>query len=340
MGNGNGKVNCCQPDGRDNEIASPTAGGCPWATVRSVSVVIPVYNSGDSLPLLIERLEPVLSSFGVPYEAILVNDGSRDQSWSRICELAQSRAWMVGINLMRNYGQHNALLCGIRAATGEVIVTLDDDLQNPPEEIGRMLTELDRGFDVVYGTPLQERHGMLRDAASQITKITLQGAMGARTARQVSAFRVFRTRLRAASEHYNGPYPSIDVLLTWATTRFSAIPVQHDVRLTGTSNYTLPRLVLHAFNMITGFSTLPLRIGSLLGFLFAAFGFGVLGLVVGRYLIQGSPVQGFAFLASVTAIFSGVQLFTLGMIGEYLARMHLRMMERPPYVVGQTTRKE
>ena len=311
-----------------------------WETIQSISLVIPVYNSETTLPLLVERLEPVLVSLGVPYEAILVNDGSRDQSWPRICDLARDKSWIRGINLMRNYGQHNALLCGIRAATGEVIVTLDDDLQNPPEEIAKMLAELDRGFDVVYGTPLQQRHGILRDAASRVTKVVLQGAMGASTARQVSAFRAFRTRLRSASDQCQGPFPSIDVLLTWGTTRFSAVPVRHDERLAGSSNYTVTRLVLHTFNMVTGFSTLPLRIGSLLGFLFALFGLGVLVVVVGRYLIQGSVVQGFAFLASIIAIFSGVQLFTLGMIGEYLSRMHFRMMERPPYVVGETTRRE
>ena len=326
-------------DRRDAETAPPATGGV-MATVRSLSVVVPVYNSEASLPLLIQRLEPVLASLGIPYEVILVNDGSRDRSWEKICELARNRDWVFGINLMRNYGQHNALLCGIRAATRDVVVTIDDDLQNPPEEISKLLIQLDRGFDVVYGTPLKEQHGMLRNAASQITKITLQSAMGTRIARQVSAFRAFRTQLRAASEEYRGPFLSVDVLLTWGTTRFSAVAVRHDLRQTGASNYTLPKLIAHAFNMMTGFSTLPLQIGSLIGFAFTVFGFGVLAFVVGRYLIQGAAVEGFTFLASMIAIFSGVQLFGLGMIGEYLARMHFRMMERPTYVVRGTTRQE
>jgi undecaprenyl-phosphate 4-deoxy-4-formamido-L-arabinose transferase len=307
---------------------------------RSLSVVVPVYNSEASLPLLLARLEPALESLGVQYELILVNDGSSDRSWPQICEMARSREWIHGINLMRNYGQHNALLCGIRAASGEVIVTMDDDLQNPPEEIWTLLQELDRGFDVVYGTPMKERHGMLRNAASQVTKIALQSAMGAKIARRVSAFRAFRTRLRAASEQYHSPFLSIDVLLTWGTTRFSAVPVRHDERKAGTSNYTVGKLIAHAFNMMTGFSTLPLQIGSLVGFAFTIFGIGVLSFVVGRYLMYGSQVQGFAFLASIIAIFSGVQLFALGMIGEYLARMHFRMMERPTYVVHATTRDQ
>jgi glycosyltransferase involved in cell wall biosynthesis len=332
------KADAVAPPHQDGEGATATHRSMP--AVGSLSIVVPVYNSEPSLPVLIERLESSMGSLGIAFDAILVNDGSRDRSWETICELAHSRPWVIGINLMRNYGQHNALLCGIRAATGDVVVTMDDDLQNPPEEIPKLLAELERGFDVVYGRPQKEQHGLLRNLASQITKIVLQNAMGSETARHVSAFRAFRTRLRAASEHCNGPFQSIDVLLTWGTSRFSAVQVRHDPRQIGASNYTWPKLIAHAFNMMTGFSTLPLQIGSLAGFIFTIFGFCVLAYVVGRYLIEGSAVQGFAFLASIVAIFAGVQLFALGMIGEYLARMHFRMMERPTYVVLTTTREE
>jgi undecaprenyl-phosphate 4-deoxy-4-formamido-L-arabinose transferase len=236
---------------------------------------------------------------------------------------------------MRNYGQHNALLCGIRAARFDTIVTIDDDLQNPPEEIVRLLDKLDEGYDVVYGTPAVETHGLWRDLASRVTKIALQSTMGAETARKVSAFRAFRTVVREAFSSYRSPFVSIDVLLTWGTSRFASVVVQHDLRRVGQSNYTLRKLVTHALNMMTGFSVLPLQLASLAGFSFTLFGVGVLIYVVGRYLLQGTSVQGFPFLASVVAIFSGAQLFALGMIGEYLARMHFRMMERPPYAVRQ-----
>lgn len=308
--------------------------------VRSLSIVVPVYNSDANLPLLIDRLEVVLAGMGILYEVILVNDGSQDRSWDVICELARKRVAILGINLMRNYGQHNAVLCGIREATHEVVITMDDDLQNPPEEIGKLLARLEQGFDVVYGTPLKEQHGVLRDAASRITKIALQSAMGAETARNVSAFRAFRTSLRGAFAQYHGPYLSIDVLLTWATTRFSAVPVKHERRQIGPSNYTVRKLVAHALNMMTGFSTLPLQLASLLGFGCTVFGLGVLVFVLGRYLIHGAAVPGFAFLASIIAIFSGAQLFGLGIMGEYMARMHFRMMERPTYAIRSKTREE
>jgi undecaprenyl-phosphate 4-deoxy-4-formamido-L-arabinose transferase len=210
---------------------------------------------------------------------------------------------------------------------------MDDDLQNPPEEIAKLLSKLDEGFDVVYGTPERQQHGLLRGLASTITKRVLQNAMGADTARNISAFRAFRTRLRSAFADYGSPYVNLDVLLTWSTTRFTAVKVRHDPRAAGVSNYTLTRLLLHALNMMTGFSTWPLRLASLAGFAFTLFGIAVLIYVVGRYLVQGTPVQGFPFLASIIAIFSGAQLFALGVIGEYLARIHLRGMERPTYAV-------
>lgn len=303
---------------------------------NSISVVVPVYNSQATLPRLIERLFPVLSAAAQAYEVILINDDSRDGSWAAIEALAETYDWVRGINLMRNYGQHNALLAGIRVARYDVIVTLDDDLQNPPEEIPKLLGRLEEGFDVVYGTPHRQQHGFWRDAASTITKVALQGAMGAQTARNVSAFRAFRTRVREAFADYRSPFVSIDVLLTWGTTRFSAVDVRNDPRLVGQSNYTFRKLVTHALNMMTGFSTWPLQVASLIGFGFTLFGLLILGLVIGRYLLFGSSVPGFPFLASVVAIFSGAQLFALGIIGEYLARMHFRSMGRPSSVIRTT----
>ncbi len=305
------------------------------AQTDSISVVVPVYNSEGSLPELIARLASLLPRLSARYEVILVNDGSRDRSWEVVRRLAQEYDWVRGINLMRNYGQHNALLCGIRAAQHEVIVTMDDDLQHPPEEIPKLLDKLAEGFDVVYGTPQQEQHGFWRDLASQVTKLALQSTMGAETARNQSAFRAFRTKVRDAFANYQSPYVLIDVLLTWGTANFAAVPVRHEPRRIGVSNYTFRRLMLHALNMVTSFSAVPLELASLIGFGFTLFGLLVLAYVIGRYLIQGGSVPGFPFLASIIAIFSGAQLFALGIIGEYLARMHFRMMDRPAYVMRE-----
>lgn len=305
----------------------------------SISIVIPVYNSEKSLPILLENLSSIIFSVAEEAEVVLVNDCSRDSSWEVICSLGEKYRFVRGINLMRNFGQHNALLCGIRAAKNDIVVTMDDDLQHPPEEIPKMLEKLNEGYDVVYGFPKKEQHGFLRDLASRITKWVLQNSMGAETASRVSAFRAFRTCMRDAFASFQGPFVSIDVLLTWGTTRFAAIPVRHEPRRIGQSQYTLRKLVTHAFNMITGFSTLPLQMASVIGFVFTLFGMGVLAYVIGRYLIMGYSVPGFPFLASIIALFSGAQLFALGIIGEYLARMHFRMMDRPSYAIRSAVGK-
>jgi glycosyltransferase involved in cell wall biosynthesis len=309
-------------------------------TLPRVSVIVPVYRSATCLPLLVQELESVLAVCSSGFELILVNDASPDQSWIAIEELARKYDWVHGINLMRNVGQHNALLCGIRTAQYEIIVTIDDDLQNPPNQIPMLLKKLEEGFDVVYGTPEQEQHGLLRDLASAITKIVLQKAMGAEIARNISAFRVFRTQVREAFNDYRGPFVSIDVLLTWGTTRFGALRVRHEPRREGVSGYTLQKLILHALNMMTGFSVLPLQIASLVGFSFTVVGFLALAFVVGRYLIEGDAVPGFPFLASIIALFSGAQLFALGIIGEYLARVHFRLMDRPQYAIRSKVQNE
>src|SRR5258706_4032897 len=190
-----------------------------------LSVVIPVYNSEKILPILVDRLSAALRGEARTMELILVNDGSRDRSWDVIQSLTATHPWIRGIDLMRNCGQHNALLCGIRAAKYEVIVTMDDDLQHSPEEIAQLLARLDEGFDVVYGTPKAEQNGFLRAVASRITRLALSTAVGSDVGKNVSAFRVFRTRLREAFAEYHSPFVSIDVLLSWTTSRFGALAV-------------------------------------------------------------------------------------------------------------------
>jgi glycosyltransferase involved in cell wall biosynthesis len=303
----------------------------------SVSVVMPVYRSEASLRPLVERLLAVLQARPAEFEIILVNDGSPDRCWTLIEDLARANARILGINLIRNFGQHNALLCGIRAARYDVIVTLDADLQHPPEEIPKLLAGLTEGFDVVYGMPAGEKRTLFRRLASQMMRFIVRRALGIANASQISALRAFRAQLRDAFAEFQGPFVSIDVLLTWGTMRFTSILVRHDARTHGRSSYSLPGLFAHFFDVITGFSTLPLRLASWIGFFFTLFGIGILVYVVGRFLILGYSVPGFPFLASIIAIFAGAQLFALGIIGEYISRMHFRLMDRPAYVVRQTT---
>ncbi len=305
----------------------------------SVSIVIPVYRGERTVPSLYERLTAVAYDSKWDYEILFVEDAGPDNSWEFLSKLGQTDPRVRAIRLARNFGQHNALLCGIRAASKELIVTMDDDLQQLPEDIPKLLGRLDESCDVVYGRPLQQKHGILRNGVVALTKIMLQRVMRVSEAGQVSPFRVFRARLRGAFKYYQSPYVSVDVLLSWATSRFASIETTHQPRKEGSSSYNFEKLVNYAVNIMTGFSSWPLRLASIIGFIFTFFGFAVLVFVVGRYLMQGATVPGFPFLSSIIAIFAGAQLFALGIIGEYLARLHIGSIGRPCYVVAFDTRR-
>ena len=304
---------------------------------QSVSVVIPVYGSELSLVELVDRLERVLCEAAQAFDIILLNDASPDRAWAVVEQLAAGHPAVRGINLLRNYGQHNALLAGIREAKHEVIVTMDDDLQHPPEEIPLLLDALTDDVDLVYGYAAEEEHGLWRNVSSRITKVALASALGMDAARHASAFRAFRTCLRSAFADNKDSAVALDALLSWGTSRIAALPVQMDDRRYGDSGYTFRKLVAHAMNLMTGYSTTPLRYVTYVGLFMAVFGVGVLGLVVGRYFIDGRAEPGFAFIASTVAIFSGAQLAALGILGEYLGRVHFRTMGRPTYAIRQIT---
>jgi undecaprenyl-phosphate 4-deoxy-4-formamido-L-arabinose transferase len=303
---------------------------------QGISVIVPVYNSAETLPELADRLAQVLPDLSEHFELILVNDGSRDQSWSTIEQIAERFTWVRGLNLMRNYGQHNALLCGVRAARYATTVTMDDDLQHPPEEIHKLLELMQQGNEVVYGIPEKMPHAWWRNAFSYLTKRFLSMAMGVKNVRDFAAFRAFRTQLREAFAGYQNPNVILDVLLSWGTSSFATVVVDEKPRQSGRSNYNFFKLFQYTMVVLTGFSTLPLRIASLVGFLFTFFGIIIFIFVVGTYFTVGS-IPGFPFLTSIIALFSGMQLFALGIMGEYLARIFDRSMDRPPYVIDSKT---
>jgi glycosyltransferase involved in cell wall biosynthesis/ribosomal protein S18 acetylase RimI-like enzyme len=301
-------------------------------SMPSVSVVVPVFNGAATVGEVVEQSREALAGCAGEVEFVLVNDGSGDRSWKRIEELATAAADVCGIDLSRNYGQHNALLAGIRAARCELVLTIDDDLQNPPAEIPKLLAALGPAVDVVYGEPVVKRQGGGRRIATWLVVRALR-LLGGRTAPMVSSFRLFRTDLRDGFADYTGPDVSIDGLLTWQTERFASVPVRHDERLHGESNYSLLKLARHALTMITAFSTRPLRLATTVGFMVIVFGLAVLVYVLVRFLTEGHSVPGFPFLASIISIFAGAQLFSIGVIGEYLARMHVRVMAQPSYAI-------
>ena len=209
---------------------------------------------------------------------------------------------------------------------------MDDDLQHLPEEIHKLLSKLAEGFDVVYGVPRKMPHSWWRNIFSYLIKRGMALVIRVKNVHDFAAFRAFHTSLRQAFEGYQNPNVLVDALLSWGTTRFTTVQVEEQPRASGRSNYSFTRLFEYSMVVLTGFSTLPLRLTSLLGFAFTIVGIFLFLYVIGVYFIDGS-VPGFPFLASAISIFSGVQMFALGIIGEYLARIFDRSMDRPPYVV-------
>jgi glycosyltransferase involved in cell wall biosynthesis len=304
-------------------------------TNSTYSVVVPVYNARTNLDALIKRLDNVMAGLGGEYEAILVNDGSSDGSWQEIRRLCATFPWVRGINLMRNYGQHNALLAGVQHALHSIIITIDDDFQHPPEEIPKLLTALDEGWDVVYGKPKKRSHDLWRNVSSKVIKSVLKIVLGAEMGNHSSAFRAFRAELRRGFVSFAGAELSMDVLLSWSSKNVTHVLVEHSPRHAGMSGYTFSKLMLLALELLTGYSALPLRIASALGLSTSVLGIGMFVYIVVRRFMQTAYTPGFAFLAAEIALFAGMQMFAIGVIGEYIARLHFRTMGKPPYVIKE-----
>jgi glycosyltransferase involved in cell wall biosynthesis len=303
---------------------------------KGLSVVVPVYRSEQTLEELVRRISSELQSHD--FEIILIDDASGDGSWQKISSLAKENPNVFGIRLGRNSGQHGALLAGVRTAKFDTTVTLDDDLQNPPEEIKKLIIGLKPGVDVVYGISNEVKQSFYRRLGSTLVRKFFSSALGFNSAVSMSSFRAFRTNLREGFSTQLGPNISLDALLTWSTTRFAVAEVRHDLRKVGKSHYTFRKLVRFMIDMTTGYSALPLRLASALGFLTIAFGAVLLAYVTGRPLITGERVQGFPMLATTIIIFSGVQIFLLGILGEYIGRMHFRVMNKPTYMIAESTK--
>jgi glycosyltransferase involved in cell wall biosynthesis len=301
----------------------------------SLSVVIPCYRSAATLPDLVRRLATILPAIAHDYEVILVVDGSPDYTWDVAQVLAAEHTHVRALHLSRNYGQHNALLAGVRLARFETVITMDDDLQHPPEELPRLVAALTHDLDLVYAIAEHEEHGVLRSLASRTLKAGLAAGLGVRSARSISAFRIFRTFLRNGFAEFTGPHASLDVALSWATTRVGAVRVRMVERHHGRSTYTPRALFGHAATMLTGYSTAPLRAVTYLGLACGTLGAVLLGTILWKYYAGETTVAGFTTLASMIALFSGAQMLAIGVVGEYVGRLHSAGSGRPTYVLRE-----
>lgn len=302
-----------------------------------LSVVVPTYKSPTTLESLVPRIVG-LPTWTADSEILIVDDGNLDQTWEVVRKLAVQHRGVRGFRLQQNVGQHAALLCGIRAARNEVIVTLDDDLQNPPEEVPRLLRALTDDVDIVIGQPARASHSSFRRLTSNWSKRLLAKSFGYKQATAISPFRVFRTRLRENFGSQLGPNVSIDALLALSSNRYKSIEVEHYPRGDGESNYSIGKLFKFFVTSATSASVVPLRIATKVGYLALLVSITLLTVTISRRLILGDVVTGFPFLVSLIAATSGVQLLLLGILGQYIGHMHFRVIGTPSYIVLEETK--
>jgi len=297
-----------------------------------ISLVCPVYCSAQTLRILVDEICTCLNGTH-KFEILLIDDRSPDSSWLEILQISKENSAVRGIRLGRNVGQHGALLAGIRSARFDKIVTIDDDLQNPPSEVIKLVQALDSNGGVVYGVSTNVKQKLWRKASSIGAKQLFKKFLGFDSAVKISSFRAFETNLRNAFSGEIGPSVSIDSLLTWSTSTFCSIDVQHHPRLQGKSHYSFRKLVRFMIDTATGYSVVPLRLATTLGSIVTILGFVMFLWVTLRPLLTGVSVPGFPLLAASLAIFSGTQLLVLGILGEYIGKMHFRVMNKPSYVI-------
>jgi undecaprenyl-phosphate 4-deoxy-4-formamido-L-arabinose transferase len=297
-----------------------------------ISLVCPVYCSAQTLRILVDEICTCLNGTH-KFEILLIDDRSTDSSWLEILQISKENSTVRGIRLGRNVGQHGALLAGIRSARFDKIVTIDDDLQNPPSEVIKLVQALDSNGGVVYGVSTDVKQKLWRKASSIGAKQLFKKFLGFDSAVKISSFRAFETNLRNAFSGEIGPSVSIDSLLTWSTSTFCSIDVQHHPRLQGKSHYSFRKLVRFMIDTATGYSVVPLRLATTVGSIVTILGFIMFLWVTLRPLLTGVSVPGFPLLAASLAIFSGTQLLVLGILGEYIGKMHFRVMNKPSYVI-------
>jgi undecaprenyl-phosphate 4-deoxy-4-formamido-L-arabinose transferase len=305
----------------------------------ALSIVIPVYNGAESVGELCDALERLEIAGG--HEIVLVNDGSPDNSLE-ICRqiVARARIPITLVDLARNYGEHNAVMAGLRHASGAHVITMDDDLQNPPEEVTRLLTHAQAtGKDVVYTYYDEKRHALWRNLGSRFTNWVAGFVLDKPKDLYLSSFRCMSAFVVREVTRYEGPFPYVDGLLLQVTQNIGSLLVTHLPRAVGRSNYTMRRLVRLWMSMFVNFSVMPLRISTLTGFALSACGaLGSLAAIIEALFFE--PPAGWASLMAAVLLLSGVQLVILGIVGEYLGRLYLTANKKPQSVIRSVTRPE
>ena len=299
---------------------------------KSISVVIPVYNSEECLEELVRRLEQVLNRIWNDYEIILVNDFSKDNSWSKIVDICRSNVNVKGIQFRRNFGQDNAIMAGLSISSGDGIIIMDDDLQHNPDDIPALISGLNN-HDVCFADFRVKRQSRFKNFGSWFNDKVANVIIKKPKEIYLSPYKAIKREVVEEILKYQGPYPYIDGLLFRATRNITQVPTEHYNRYTGEGNYTLRKSITVWLKLATNFSVFPLRIATLLGFITSAFGLIFSIIIFFQYLMGVQSPIGWASTVVVVLLMGGIQLMTAGIIGEYVGRMFLHQSNEPQYVM-------
>ena len=304
--------------------------------IRKVSIVIPVYNEEESLPALLSRTQAACRQLTQKYEIILIDDGSSDRSAEMLTEAAEGPGnCVVAVLLNRNYGQHSAIMAGFSHVSGDLVITLDADLQNPPEEIPRLVAKAEEGYDVVGTVRANRRDSWFRKSASKLINMMIQRATGKSMGDYGCMLRAYRRHIIEAMLHCHERSTFIPILANTFARKTVEIPVQHSEREFGDSKYSLMKLINLMYDLITCLTTTPLRMLSVVGSAIALFGFVLAVFLILMRLIHG-PVwaaEGVFTLFAVLFMFIGAQFVGMGLLGEYIGRIYNDVRARPRYFV-------
>jgi len=284
------------------------------------SVVIPVYNSSNSINLVIDKTVEFFNSSKLEYEIILINDGSEDGSWQEIKEISKKNKKIKSINLLKNYGQHIAIKCGFMKSKGDWIITMDDDLQNDPSELSKLIEKTKEGYDLVIGEYKEKKHNFIRRVGSKFINRIVRKIFYNNKKIYLSNFRIIKKDIINRFLNISYSYPYIPGLLLALSRKATNVLVNHDERFFGKSNYNFRKIISLVFNIVFGFSMMPLNVIILLGFLFSALSFliGVFFLFLKIFSLVSVP--GWTSIIVLISIFNGLIFLILGMIGQYLIK--------------------
>ena len=298
-----------------------------------VSVVVPVFNEERILREFYSRLKKEAESWGRSYELLFIDDGSTDKSFELICEWKKKDSNLRVIKFTRNFGQQAAVLAGFRKSKGDFVVQIDSDLQNPPEEINRLLNAFTDEIDLVVTIPRKRQDSSIRVVGSKVLHSFAQLLFGNSFKLNLSSFRAMRRSVIEKIEQCQDRSRYMAVLMSWMGIPTVRVEVDHNLRKTGQTKYGILPLLRLTWDLITGYSSFPLRLVTYLGLIGASMGFAIMVFLFYQRLVSGILIEGFVVLSAVFSFFAGVQLLSIGFLGEYLGRIHLQIQNRPDYIV-------